>query len=125
MLRNCQRCGQVYAGGHSLLCPSCVAKAEEEYQRVQDYLRENPRAHIHEISQATGVPTTTVIAFLREGRLLAEDPQLTCERCGTPIPSGRFCAACREELLEAVEKATVPISRFYGAARRRPRLYHL
>ncbi|MDI3269270.1 MAG: MerR family transcriptional regulator [Bacillota bacterium] len=124
MLRNCQRCGQVYAGGHALLCPSCVAAAEEEYERVQDYLREHPRAHIHDISQATGVPTATVISFLRDGRLLAEDPQLTCERCGKPIVSGRYCPSCREELLEAVERAAVvPYTRFYGTVRRRHKYY--
>jgi len=99
-LRNCPQCGALFHYIGNRLCPACAAAEDEDFKRVREYVYDAPRATIEQISEATGVKSERILKFLREGRLIATDgaPLLTCERCGRPIYTGRFCQDCAKEL---------------------------
>lgn len=103
-LRNCPHCGKIFSyDGTSKVCNVCRNNEESDFQKVKDYLWDNPNATIEEVHTETEVERELIIKFVREGRLLSEgidfDFMVECERCGLPIPSGRFCNKCQQELL--------------------------
>lgn len=100
-LRNCRRCGRVYAYDGFDLCRACRRIDEKDFEKVREYLDENPGADINEISEETKVSSKKIIKFLKEGRLEIKDENnllLYCEKCGKPIKSGRFCKKCTSKL---------------------------
>ena len=105
-LAKCKRCGKLF---NKMLdknvCPACMEKEEEEFQKVRDFLKRYPEKKLEEISEGTEVDKKVILDFIREGRLqLAEieveegSALLVCERCGKPITTGRFCEDCRKKL---------------------------
>jgi ribosomal protein L32 len=64
---------------------------------VKEYIRENKGVGIPAVAEACEVDAGQIRQWLREERLeLSEDSAvfLTCENCGQPIRSGRFCEKC-------------------------------
>lgn len=100
-VRNCTRCGRIYNYDGFKICPTCRRGDEEDFQKVKDYLYENPGANIQEVHEATEIESSKIIDFLREGRLEIGDGSnliLECEKCGTSIRTGRFCDRCASGL---------------------------
>lgn len=100
-LANCKTCGRLFNRLHNDNCPVCVKEEDEQFFLVRDYLKENRRAMIVEVSEATEVEISTIIKFIREGRLATIDnPNLNypCDSCGTAITDGRFCKPCKDRL---------------------------
>lgn len=102
-VRNCRKCGKVYAyDGVNRLCPACRKEEEEEFKRVKEYIYDNPGATIQMVSEATGVDAKKILKYLREGKLEIKSENsnllLDCEKCGRPIKSGRFCDECKSQL---------------------------
>jgi len=98
-VRNCKECGKIFQyDGISKLCYECRKKDDENYKVVKEYLYENPKATIIQVSEATGVSEEKILRYLREGRLeiTGDHPGfvLDCERCGKAIRTGRFCSEC-------------------------------
>lgn len=107
-LRNCADCGRpfIYAGVE--LCPSCVEEEETSFDKLRDYLRDNPGADVDTVAGATGIPRERMLRFLRKGRLETGelgDMQLGCVSCGAPIKSGRYCDRCSASLLNTLRSA--------------------
>lgn len=106
-LRNCPECGKLFVYNHRNLCPECLKKDEEDFERVRDFINNNPRATLEEVSEATEVSTKNILEYLKEGRLMLRSNNvnilLNCEICGEPILSGRICEKCsskfRRELI--------------------------
>lgn len=97
-VRNCIKCKKIfqYLSGPQL-CPNCKDQDEKDFQAVKQYLRENPRATITEVAEAMEMTVDKITRYLRDGRLEIAPGSaiiLECERCGSPITSGRFCNAC-------------------------------
>lgn len=106
-LRNCPQCGRVFRYTVRNLCPDCYAEEEKLFERVRDYLADNPGAKLDKVEQETGVPADKILKWLKEGRLIAKGgaiPGLECERCGSPIETGRLCSKCSRELEEQIKK---------------------
>ncbi|MFW5855838.1 MAG: TIGR03826 family flagellar region protein [Bacillota bacterium] len=108
-LKNCPRCGKLFAKkGNEKLCPVCRKEEESDFEKVKEYLWDHPKASIDEVHEATGVERDTIIKFIKEDRLIAEgieiDFDLECERCGKPIESGRYCESCQQELITGLNK---------------------
>ena len=61
-VKNCKNCGRLYnyIGGVYRLCPECMRKLEEKFQEVKDYIEDNPRADMREISEKCDVSTRQV-----------------------------------------------------------------
>lgn len=98
-VRTCRKCRRIfnYLTG-PILCPSCREKMEEKFQEVKKYIEEHRGATIPEVSEACEVETQQIQQWLREDRLeLAEGSAiiLSCESCGKPIRSGRYCENCK------------------------------
>ncbi len=97
-VRNCRSCGNIfnYVAGQ-VICPVCREKVEKKFQEVKDYIREHKGAGIKEVAEECDVDAAQIRQWLKEERLeITEDSAicLTCESCGAPIRSGRFCGKC-------------------------------
>lgn len=117
-IRNCTRCGKIYQYDGFKICPTCRREDEEDFLKVREYLYDYPGANLQEVHEATGVATSKIIEFLRQGRLeVAEESNLIlqCEKCGTSIKTGRYCDKCalelKRELSSAINRPGVPIKR--------------
>lgn len=125
-IRNCSRCGKVYRYDGFKICPKCRREDEADFEKVKEYIDEHPGANIKEVSDATEIDSRKIIEFLRAGRLEIMDENnliLSCERCGKPIKTGRFCDKCafeiQKELKGAITKKIAPID---GRAREKIRI---
>ncbi len=79
-------------------CPTCRDKMEEKFQEVKAFIQENPGVHIQEVADSCEVETAQIRQWLREERLeLTEGSplMLSCDGCGAPIRSGRYCDKCK------------------------------
>lgn len=101
-IRACKRCKNLFQhiSGRSI-CPHCLKKEEEMFGRVKDFLRKYPGAEMQEVSMETDVPVHIIESFIRAGRLevVAQSAmKIPCDKCGTPIRTGRYCNSCAKEL---------------------------
>ena len=108
-VRNCRTCGRLfnYLGGPNI-CPSCREETETKFQNVKEYIRENPRASIPEISDENGVSTNQLRQWIREERLQFTDDSpigIECEICGATIKTGKYCEACKNNTANALAKS--------------------
>ncbi len=101
-IKNCVKCGKMFqwvAG--DMVCEACKKKEEEDFQKVKKYIEDNPSATMNEISKECEVKIPKLQQWVREERLVfakGSPIQLTCENCGEPITTGRFCAKCKAQL---------------------------
>lgn len=108
-LRNCPECGKVFAYITTNMCPACSKEEEQEFTKVKEYLYKNPKIGIYELAEATEVDEAKIIRWIREGRIEGKSfPGIVvpCERCGKPIPEGRYCQTCSNELARGFGKFT-------------------
>lgn len=108
-LANCVRCGKVFARIGKNICPDCLAKEEELYKKVREYLEENPGLTVQEVAQRCGVDPKKIYDFLKEGRLeginfAPGSAQWHCESCGSAITAGRLCNKCKTTLKSEVKR---------------------
>lgn len=109
-VRNCRKCGRIYnyLGGPPI-CPVCKQAEEEDFQKVKEYLYDNPGATITQVSTELDIGIEKIKRFLKEGRLeiTGDDGNmiLECENCGKSIKSGRFCDACERDLTAGFRNA--------------------
>lgn len=99
-LRNCAKCGRLFAYQGRNLCRRCLEEEENEYMVVRKYVRDHPGATVFEVAEETGVEEEKILQFLRDGRLQSKGltALLKCERCGQPINSGHYCDKCLNEM---------------------------
>lgn len=99
-LRNCPRCGKVFARIARNLCPQCVLEEDEMIEKVKRYLRDHKGTSLSEVVAATEAEEALVLRLIREGRVIVSDADITvkCERCDRSISEGRFCSICATEL---------------------------
>jgi flagellar operon protein (TIGR03826 family) len=108
-VRNCRNCGRLfnYLGGPNI-CESCRSETEKKFQDTKEYIRENPRASIQEISEANEVSTNQIRQWIREERLQFSDDSpigIECEICGATIKTGKYCEACKNKTADALAKS--------------------
>lgn len=102
-VRNCKNCGRLYnyIGGAYRLCPDCMKKLEEKFQEVKQYIEDNPRADMRDISENCDVSTRQIEQWIREERLSFSDDSpigIACEVCGATIRTGRYCERCKSDM---------------------------
>lgn len=110
-VRNCRSCGRLYnhLSGPSL-CPECVRKLEDKYAEVRDYIRENPRSTINDVSEANDVSIQQIKQWIKEERLeFSKDSPvgIECELCGANISTGRYCKNCKEKIASGFDEAVM------------------
>lgn len=82
---------------------------DKAYKLVRDYIFDHVNADILEISQKTGVSELWILEFLKEERLelVSKSMVLTCEQCGAPIQTGKYCKKCKTEFDKIIVAADV------------------
>ncbi|MBR5637720.1 MAG: flagellar protein [Pseudobutyrivibrio sp.] len=108
-VRNCKTCGRLfnYLGGPSI-CDACRSELENKFQNTKEFIRENPRASIQEISDANEVTPQQIRQWIREERLQFADDSpigIECEICGATIKTGKYCDACKNNTANALAKS--------------------
>lgn len=111
-LANCSKCGTVFVKGIRDICQNCFREEEKAFEIVYEFLRKrkNREATIMEIVEATEVEESLIIQFIRQKRLRSSDfPNLAypCERCQTPITTGRLCNECSHSLIEGFKNEEI------------------
>jgi len=108
-VKNCRGCGKLfnYIGGMPL-CPACKEAAEKKFQEVKEYIRDNKRASVKQVSEECDVDEAQIRQWVREERLVFDQESgigVVCELCGTPIGSGRYCDKCKISLVNDLSAA--------------------
>ena len=101
-IRNCKKCKKLfnYVTGPNI-CPTCKAEVEQKFQEVKQYIQNNERSDMQDVSDACDVEVAQIQQWIREERLLLSynSPMgIECERCGSKIMRGRFCEKCKSEM---------------------------
>ena len=108
-VKNCKRCRRLfnYIGGQPL-CPQCRDELEKTFQNVKKYLFDNRGANIADVVRDCEVDEGQIRQWVREERLefsAGVDIGVTCEKCGAPITSGRFCEKCKASMINDLQTA--------------------
>lgn len=118
---NCVRCKKAFVRVNGLVCPECVEFEEEQFEVIKEFLYQNPKSTMEEISEGTEVPVKRIIQFLKEGRLEGiEGSTLKCSRCGIEITKGKYCIKCSKHMkngLKAIQEGEDIDSVFQEKAR--------
>ena len=76
------------------------------------YLRDNQRASIGEVHEATGVPEKVILKMIKKGRIVGDIRlEYPCETCGKPISEGRVCADCGRRVLSQLKPDMKPMAK--------------
>lgn len=108
-VKNCKKCRRLfnYIGGPSI-CPQCREELEKKFQDVKKYLFDNRGATIADVVKDCEVEESQIRQWVREERLefsAGVDIGMTCETCGKPITSGRFCEKCKASMITNLQSA--------------------
>lgn len=91
------------------ICQNCKDLMEAKFQEVKEYIREHKGVGINEVAEACDVEPHQITQWLRDDRLeVTEDSamMLTCESCGAPIRSGKYCDKCRNNMTSTFGQMT-------------------
>lgn len=105
----CTVCGKQFkADAISLLCFECRKSDQHLFGIIRDFLYDNPGASVNEVVQFTGVTSSVVLKYLREGRIetIGSIKLLNCEVCGKPIAYGTQCQECKQKLTHSFQSAS-------------------
>ncbi len=107
--RNCKLCGRLfnYIAGPPY-CPACKDDLEKKFQEAKEYIRNTPHATVQMVSEECKIPERQVKEWIREERLVFADVTvagITCENCGEPILTGRFCVKCKSDMVNSLNGA--------------------
>lgn len=109
-VKNCKKCGKIftYIGG-APICQACRQLDEDDFRRIKDYLYDNPKSSVTQVSVDLDISVEKIKRFLKDGRLeiTGEDGNmiLECENCGKSIKSGRHCPDCERNLASGLKDA--------------------
>jgi flagellar operon protein (TIGR03826 family) len=108
-LRNCSRCGKIFAYVSKRICPDCLQEIEQDFERIRVYVKANPGATVAEIASELEIDPDMIMEFVRQGRsdVVVNGITLQCERCGADIVLGRYSEECREELDKELRDSVV------------------
>ena len=94
---NCPRCGKVFVKISDPICPECVKEEEKIFDRVREYIRDNPNRTVKEVSDECDISVKRILGYIREGRINATSgmrDEIVCSKCRKPILTGRMCEKC-------------------------------
>lgn len=107
-VRNCPKCGKVFAFAGKPICPRCQEAEEEIFETVRRYIKDNGDESIDQVAEATGVTVKKILRYIKAGKieLIGDDGaiQYPCERCGKLINKGSYCADCAEQMKDSFNK---------------------
>jgi hypothetical protein len=105
--KKCVGCGKMFLEiRKSDLCPECMAKEGDDFQKVKDYLYDYPGSTISDISKFTGVTEALIVKWYEDGRLEESNIKALsrCKICGRPLTVGDICKNCMDEMNKPSKK---------------------
>lgn len=105
---NCPKCGKLFHFINNPLCDNCKKEEEEIFEKVREYVKDNPGSNINKISQETEVSQKKILKYVREGRIELSSEigmGIQCEKCGRNIRTGKFCTNCISNLSKHITKS--------------------
>lgn len=113
-MKTCEKCRKFFnAVRDEKMCPACTEELEKTFQGVKDYIREHPGAPISAVCEECDVTEKQIKKWIKEERLILTEGspvELTCEKCGAPIHTGRYCEKCKGELAKGLSGAIEPVA---------------
>ncbi len=108
-VKNCKKCRRLfnYISGQPI-CPQCREELEKKFQEVKKYLFDNRGATIATVCENCDIDEGQVRQWIREERLEFSSGiniGVTCETCGAPISTGRFCEKCKASMINSLSEA--------------------
>ena len=108
-VKNCKGCGRLfnYMSGPSL-CPVCREEMEKKFEQVKAYIYDNPKASMATVAEENEVSMKQIKQWIREERLILSEATVdgvTCEHCGVPIRSGKYCDKCKKNMANVLNSA--------------------
>lgn len=114
-LDTCLLCKKVFPNPRkNKLCPTCYIKMEERFDLVKDYIRENERVGLEEVSVDCEVPKGQILKWVRDERLYFSGESnvgIPCLKCGVSINTGKFCKKCQTQVKQDLKSAYVDKTR--------------
>lgn len=116
-VRNCKNCGRLfnYIAGPPI-CPECKDQIEKKFQQAKEFVRNTAHATVSMVAEEVDVSEQQVKQWIREERLVFADSAIAgiaCEVCGEPITTGRFCAKCKNQVMNdlngAIKRPDAPV----------------
>ncbi len=109
-VRNCKNCGKLfnYLGNSTPFCPQCMKELEDKFTEVKQYIYDNPGANIDKVATDMEISVRQIQRWVREERLTFAEGSMVgieCESCGTMIRTGRFCATCKQKMIQNLGSA--------------------
>ena len=107
--KGCKRMFNYITG--PVMCAACKDKLEDDFVDVKDYIRKNPGCSMQMVADECEVPIAQIKEWVREERLQftnAAGSGITCEKCGSAIPTGRFCDFCKKEMAQNLARGLTP-----------------
>ena len=110
MMKNCVRCGSLFAYQFGApICENCQNEEEEEFKKVKEYLYDHPGASMVELVNVLEIKMERIRHYLKEGRLEIQGEgsnlMLECESCGTSISTGKLCQECTNNMTHGLKGA--------------------
>ncbi len=106
-LKNCKECGRMFQANlaSQKLCQRCGESEDNKFLKVREYIYDNPRCSVVDVSNTLEIEEELILKWLREGRLTlkGEGSGYPCERCESIIQTGRFCASCANKMSSALQ----------------------
>ena len=105
---NCPKCGKLFSNESGEICALCRKDDLDAFEKVRQYIKENPDRSITEVSKETEVSQRKIIRYIREGRIEISKGMLDdvrCEACNKPIVTGRYCPECSARLASDLKGA--------------------
>ena len=111
-VKTCKSCRRLfnYLTG-PMLCAACREKLEDNFVEVKDYIRKNPGCTMQSVADECEVPIAQIKEWVREERLQFSNSSgsgITCDKCGSPIVTGRFCEFCKKEMAQNLARGLTP-----------------
>lgn len=109
-VRNCKLCNKLFDYNGNALCPQCAKKLEDKFFEVRQYIYDNPTANMATVAEENDVPIQQIKRWVREERLsFSKDSgiSISCEKCGKPILTGRYCGVCKGTMMDSMKKLYV------------------
>ena len=76
-LSNCPKCGKTFNKLPSVkMCRDCQDVEEAQFEKVYQYLRDNPNTTVRVIAGDTGVPERLILEWFKNGRLASHAPEV-------------------------------------------------
>ncbi|MBD3266499.1 hypothetical protein GF373_07495 [bacterium] len=113
MYGNCMECGAFGRLNNSKLCKDCNIVNEQLLQQVREFLRNEGRKTVFELSEELSIPPQKIFSWIDSGKLSKNQFKYVCPLCGGDLLND----TCECTSLSPAEEEPKNPEKFYSAIR--------